>query len=108
MTDGEVREVPVDVGAAEGLDGALRRGEAVSDQPGHEERKRIAPAHRAAPTLEGQEQVPRPGPHRHHHAHAEEDGRALEPPCFGAEYEMMRADQRVEEEIGPETENARA
>ncbi len=106
VADGVVGEMQERVGAAEGLQAALQRGGQIRSRADRDEPDRGLAADHAPRAVHGQEEIPAGGDDRNHHADAGRDRRRLQPPRQRREDEMMRADQRVEHEIGPEGEHA--
>src|SRR6185312_6312189 len=59
-------------------------------------------------SLKGQDKIGGAGSDRNDHPDAPHDGKGLQPPGYGAEYEMMGADHRVEQYLRPKGEDPQA
>ena len=106
MPDGEVREVPIDIRRAKGLERTLRGHKDVGHDPRQEEGRGVTPLEHLRGSSEGQEQIAPSRPDWDHHPHAKQDRCRLQPPGDGAEDEVVGPDQRVEEDVRPEAQDA--
>ena len=106
MPDGEVGEMPDRLHRTERLDRALGRAEQIADHGNENEHQRIRVRHVAVTPAHRQQVIRAAAPHRHQHRHAEHDRGGLQPPRQRTEQEMVSAQQRVEQQVGPEREHA--
>src|ERR1700756_2498973 len=104
MADREVREMPRCLERAECLEGPLCRAHEVTEDTDQTKRKWIRVRYLSQTSTNRQQEIRATAPDRHQHCHGEHDCRGLQPPWQRAEQKVMRAENRVEHEVGPECE----
>src|SRR5882757_709512 len=102
----KVGKMPHLVGCPHGLRNPLRGTREIEYDTHQIKGQRIASGDLVMAASKGQQKVRSSCKHRDQHTHTSNDRNSLQPPGDSAEQEMMRTDQRIEQDLRPKSKDA--